>query len=323
MAAIWLPSWPCSSVGPDRDRHQGPQLESLQLTPRLRSQLRRAPLTTREHHVVDGAAEDVLDLLEVGQLRPHPGVPPVGADLDVQRQLGGGVGQVPGDLAEGLTRLCDPVRRMPRIAGGAERATRELERGLGRGDRSRGPRAPPTTAWDAESSRGRARSDSGTGLTSKRTVAMSTPETPSTRAWWVFVIRAKRLRSRPSTSHSSQSGFDRSSACEKRRPADVAELLLVAGRRQGRVADVVGEVEVGIVDPEGPPGLDGRKGQLLAEAGDEVQPAVDVREEVLVVRRRPLEDQDGADVHVRARGLVREERGVDRAQPVHVSLCHH
>ncbi len=48
---------------------------------------------------------------------------------------------------------------------------------------------------------------------------MSTPETPSTRAWWVLVMIAKRLRSRPWTSHSSQSGFERSSGCEKTRPA--------------------------------------------------------------------------------------------------------
>ena len=60
---------------------------------------------------------------------------------------------------------------------------------------------------------------SGTGLTSKSTVAMSTPETPSTSAWWVLVTNAKRLRVRPWTIHSSQSGLVRSSACEKTRAA--------------------------------------------------------------------------------------------------------
>ena len=48
---------------------------------------------------------------------------------------------------------------------------------------------------------------------------MSTPETPSTIAWWVLLISAKRLRSSPWTSQSSQSGFERSSCCEKTRPA--------------------------------------------------------------------------------------------------------
>ena len=48
---------------------------------------------------------------------------------------------------------------------------------------------------------------------------MSTPDTPSTRAWCVLVRSAKRLRVRPCTSHSSQSGFERSSCWEKTRAA--------------------------------------------------------------------------------------------------------
>ena len=48
---------------------------------------------------------------------------------------------------------------------------------------------------------------------------MSTPETPSTSAWWVFVTSAKRFRVSPWTIHSSQSGFVRSSCCEKTREA--------------------------------------------------------------------------------------------------------
>src|SRR5829696_4463474 len=88
------------------------------------------------------------------------------------------------------------------------------------------------------------------------------------------------------------------------------------------MAHVVGEIEFRIVDPEWPTGLDRRDGELLAEAGDEVQAALHVRQEVLVARRRALEDQDRAHVHMRARGLVREERRVDRTQPVHVPLGH-
>jgi hypothetical protein len=48
---------------------------------------------------------------------------------------------------------------------------------------------------------------------------MSTPETPSTSAWCVLLIIAKRLPSSPCTSHSSQSGFERSRRWEKIRPA--------------------------------------------------------------------------------------------------------
>ena len=47
---------------------------------------------------------------------------------------------------------------------------------------------------------------------------MSTPETPSTSAWWVFEISAKRPPSRPCTIQISQSGFERSSRWEKIRP---------------------------------------------------------------------------------------------------------
>ena len=60
---------------------------------------------------------------------------------------------------------------------------------------------------------------SGTGSRSKSTVPMSTPETPSTIAWWVLVRIAKRSRSNPCTSQSSQRGLERSSCCEKTRPA--------------------------------------------------------------------------------------------------------
>ena len=80
-----------------------------------------------------------------------------------------------------------------------------------------------------------------------------------------------------------------------------AQLFLVAGRRQRRVADVVAEVELRIVDPERPAGLDRREGELLAVAGHEVQPALDVLEQVVVARRRALEDRHRADVHVAGR----------------------
>ncbi len=86
-----------------------------------------------------------------------------------------------------------------------------------------------------------------------------------------------------------------------------AEHVLVAGRGEGRVAHVVAEVELGVVDPERPAGLGRRERQLLAVPGHEVQAAVDVVEEVLVARGRPLEDRHAADVHVARRRLVGQE----------------
>ena len=55
------------------------------------------------------------------------------------------------------------------------------------------------------------------GLRSKRTVARSTPDTPSISAWWVLERSAQRPSSSPSTIHSSHSGRSRSSCWEKTR----------------------------------------------------------------------------------------------------------
>ena len=97
-------------------------------------------------------------------------------------------------------------------------------------------------------------------------MARSTPETPSTSAWWVLEISAKRSPSSPSTSQFSHSGLDRSSCWEAIRAGQQEQLLLGARRRQRGVADVVLEVEVGVVDPQRPARLERRRGQLLAVA---------------------------------------------------------
>ena len=67
------------------------------------------------------------------------------------------------------------------------------------------------------------------------------------------------------------------------------------------MADVVGEVEVDVVDPERPAGLQRRHDELLAEARHQAEAAADVLDQVDVARRRALEDQDRADVHVARR----------------------
>ena len=59
----------------------------------------------------------------------------------------------------------------------------------------------------------------GSGSRSNSTVRMSTPLIPSTSAWWVLQISAKRPSASPSTSQISHSGFSRSSCWEKTRPA--------------------------------------------------------------------------------------------------------
>ena len=68
----------------------------------------------------------------------------------------------------------------------------------------------------------RSSGSAGTGERSNSTVEMSTPAMPSTSAWCVFEISAKRSPPsspcRPWISHTSQSGFERSSRWEKMRP---------------------------------------------------------------------------------------------------------
>ncbi len=70
----------------------------------------------------------------------------------------------------------------------------------------------------------------GSGAVSKRTVAMSTPDTPSTSAWCVFVTMAKRSPFRRWTSQISHSGLARSSSCEKSRPESRFSSVSVPGR---------------------------------------------------------------------------------------------
>ena len=61
----------------------------------------------------------------------------------------------------------------------------------------------------------------GSGSASNRTVVMSMPETPSTRQWWLLPTIANRPPDSPSTSQSSQTGFERSRRWENTRAASV------------------------------------------------------------------------------------------------------
>jgi hypothetical protein len=98
----------------------------------------------------------------------------------------------------------------------------------------------------------------------------------------------------------------------------VAQLLEAGGLGQRGVAHVVAGVEVRVVDPHRPRLGKRWEGELLAVAGDEVQARVDLRHEVLVVGGVALEEHAGADVHVGARVLEREEGGVEAGEPIGV-----
>ena len=100
-------------------------------------------------------------------------------------------------------------------------------------------------------------------------------------------------------------------------PDELAQLALAAGGGQRGVAEVVLDVEVGIVHPDRPPELQGDEADLLAVARDEVELALHHRDDVLGKGRRgALEDGDRGDVHVGHVVLDVEERRIEGAQPV-------
>ena len=94
-------------------------------------------------------------------------------------------------------------------------------------------------------------------------------------------------------------------------PPDQQPQLLVATRLGQRgPAQVVGQVEVRIVHPDRP--AEGERDEVhpLPVAGDVRQVGLDAPGQVVVGRRRALEDRHRADVHVADGVLEMQERGV-------------
>ena len=97
----------------------------------------------------------------------------------------------------------------------------------------------------------------------------------------------------------------------------VEQLALAAGRRQRGPRDVGRDVEVGVVLPPGPPEAARRPArQPLPVARQRGEPLLEPGAQLVEAGRGPVEDEDAADVHVRAavRVLELEERGVERRQ---------
>ena len=101
-----------------------------------------------------------------------------------------------------------------------------------------------------------------------------------------------------------------------------AQLLPAPGRGQRGVANVVLEVEVGIVHPHRPAAVERRGGQLVAIARHEMQPPADLLQQLAHRRRRALDDDQAADVHVGVGSLLVQKGCVDRGEPVEVALGH-
>ena len=86
------------------------------------------------------------------------------------------------------------------------------------------------------------------------------------------------------------------------------------------MADVVVEVEMGVVDPHRAALSERHEAQLLAESRHQVEPRGDVVAKVRVLGSRALEQGGRGDVHVRGAVLKVEERAVEAAEPVAVHV---
>ena len=186
-------------------------------TPRSCSQSRRAPVTTARTTSLTVPPRVSLIRLKVASSERAQTKRRCGPIGWFSGTSGAGSAKRADELAEPLERLDRPCGRSSPGCGSPRPPARRAAAA------SRRVASPPCATRSEVLGSGRGTQSSasstgcGTGSRSKSTVPMSTPEMPSTIAWWVLVRIAKRSRSRPCTSHSSQSGFERSSCCEKTR----------------------------------------------------------------------------------------------------------
>ncbi len=215
------------------------------------------------------------------------------------------------------------AQRPPGAPERAERAARHLERrahqplhalrhevrlGWHRARAARRPAAPTS---------------GGTGDRSNSTVAMSTPDTPSTSAWCVFEISGEAVPLQALNDVQLPQRLRAVEALGEDPAGELAQLLVASRGRQRGVAHVVVDVEAGVVHPERPAHLQWREGEPLAIPGDELQAGLELIHEVHARGRRPLEDHERAHVHVGRLLLLVQERCVDGGQPILVSLFVH
>ena len=224
-----------------------------------------------EDDVVDGPADRVLDPLDLARGRRARWR---SAGRDRSSTLNGELGRRQPGAGEG-------PRRLGGVDGGRRRSVAGRGRRPGRRGRSRpgwsparaAPRRAPGRRWArGGGSRARARAPTrGSGAVSKRTVVMSTPETPSTRQWWLLVDEREAAALDPVDQPHLPQRLRAVEALGEDPGRQGPQLLLVAGGRERGVADVVVEVELRVVDPLRPALAERDEAQLLAEAGDQVQ----------------------------------------------------
>ena len=85
------------------------------------------------------------------------------------------------------------------------------------------------------------------------------------------------------------------------------EVALGTGARQRRVAHVIGQVEVRVVDPDGTALVEGHERQPLSVAWNQMQPQADLVDELGVRGGFALEHHAAGHVHVRGVTLEMQE----------------
>ena len=146
---------PVLVLAADRNRHLRAHLEPLGPDAAPVEPFPDAAGDDGQHDVVDGATELVLDPLELRQVAANPDEPPVRADLDVQGNLGSGVGEVPRDLAERPGQLTGLRERRARLLRSRARAGGPVAGAASRRPRPPWRRAGPSSAGTPEPTRAR------------------------------------------------------------------------------------------------------------------------------------------------------------------------
>ena len=311
-------------VGADGDRDHGPQDDALG-----RVAVLAHPAPGGERHggqdgVVERPAEGVLDRLDVVEVGVDPRVAAVRADGHVERRRRRRLEADAGHRAQADRRDGELAGRAPRRAEHGADAAGDLGRhgdalhervGQELGARRRRGRLPEA---DGRGHRGRvgARVEEDRGDVDARDAVDER------------VVGLRDHRPAGGAVRVGREALDdvhlpeRLGAVEllgEEPPAEGRELLVAARGRQGAVAHVVADVEVGVVDPHRPPLPEGHEGQALAVAGDEVQPALDRGDRVVVGGRVALEHEDRGDVHVRAARLEVQEARIEAREAVAVA----
>ncbi len=138
----------------------------------------------------------------------------------------------------------------------------------------------------------------GSRAVSNSTVVMSTPEMPSTSAWWVLAIEREAPAGHVLHEPDLPQRLGAVEALGEEPPGEALERGVVGGAWQRGVADVVVGVEVWIVGPHRPSLAERHVCEPLTVARYQVQPAEHVIDEFLQGRRLALEHHHRRHVHV-------------------------